>query len=378
MRHLRTYRLFENQEKLFSDKEMEEAKISLYDRIKGIIEGKIKPSKIRDVFGLEYADSIENVDDDDFDDDKLEFCANLKDVEDDMGIENGSIEWVESTSASYSNYEYYIDDEEYNYIHSNIEKDNLDKFRNLCRWLGYGELLDKDKTKDDWERNEGLVYEPCEKYGLVVELLEEMKWELSHIKERSVKELLEKELNDVTPLYRDHVYHDYKSKKDSEFEIDYEKTLKFLETEKIKDDVFTIEELLENIGDKLPYTWEIENDAYDYEKGYDELNKVFGNDLDALWDDKYKLPEQKLIYLLIVNDNVDVIKEKHDDIIWDDKYDHYREVKYLPEYANKKSKVYEWFVSDEFNKKIQNESEEFIEVIDMMILKEDSESLGLL
>ena len=78
MRHLRTYRLFENQEKLFSDKEMEEAKISLYDRIKGIIEGKIKPSKIRDVFGLEYADSIENVDDDDFDDDKLEFCANLK------------------------------------------------------------------------------------------------------------------------------------------------------------------------------------------------------------------------------------------------------------------------------------------------------------
>lgn len=370
--------------KTFEEKSQKE--ITLYELLKGITNGDLEPSKIKQAFDLDRAESIDDWDDD-FDDDVLTIEINEKDITYYMDVAEYTLGHLDNITSNYSGaYDFYVDEDEYNYFQNYFKEDSINKFRNLCRWLGYGELNDKKEPTSKYGRSdEGMINEPANEYGFRDELLEDIRWQLASIHEGELRRKVEKEIDNESPISIDYIYSHYSNnnKKDRELTFDYEDTIKFLEKYNCKE-INTLEELLEKIGNELYNIDELETDlsSYENQKEYDNLDNMFDNNLNDLWDDEIKVPENKLISLLIKNDSIEPLKKHFDDIMWDNKYKdgpyYDADEKYLPEFAVKGTKCFKWFTSEEFEEKIKDMDDDFVKAVDLMVVKDESEDLGLL
>ncbi|MCK9446721.1 hypothetical protein M0Q50_07680 [bacterium] len=357
--------------KLFEDVSDRE---TLYDIIEEILSLDLEPSEIENYISIKT----------DFD--IMKMMSELLIIKTDAGfitdlmnVENGIINHM--TNISNGNYCVDADYSELDYMHHYLNIENMQVIRDIANWLDW-DYPEESKGKDGEDVLYGETKDMFEYLGLD-NMLNEMLSEISVMKSESTKKYVQKILEE-SPISIDKAYISWNNKEyqyDSILTIDYKKTLEFLDKHKLKDNVLSIANLLLSIGRILDYSFDIEFNSSGFDADID-ADRIFENGLFDYWDIKEKKPEQRMFLKLIQNNHTDDIKERFNDIDWNDKIEDKKTkdgYHYLVEYSNKKSDLYDWFASDEFIEKMEskNVDKELLEYLYELKLKVFGEDLGL-
>ena len=363
MKYLIKYKLFENVERK-----------TLYDIIKSI-DTDDDTIKIFDLFDLDKKKYYLSEDDISVRD--LKFYTNIKDISDFMNIEDSILDDIERIFSRYNDFEYYVDrSEEMNYMSSYLNSESIDLISKLAKSFDYDLKLDKDSYEQK-------IVDFLKYIGVYDEISYEYIADLSNLKENALKDCLEDNVISKQPfILKDDINYGDDNKKQFYYfvKFEYDNLLKFLEENNIKDDVYTMSDLFEKIGEILPYNfyYEYEIDEYETSDDLDKISENFINIVEKYWDNDDNEIDQKL-YIKIVNvDNIQEIKNRINDIYWSIK--DYISDKYIIEFAKKDSKCYEFFASNEFLDKMKeryDEDEDFIEVLSQMNDERFGQEIGL-
>ena len=294
--------------------------------------------------------------------DELIFNIKIKDFEDLLEIKNGVLGFLENVKSH--EYEYYVDESESDYIHYCMRPEEIEKLLNFAKFLNF--------KIDASPKVEGQFTEFFEEFNLK-DITDSYITSLSMIKGKAVSKLIKKEIEDRQPF---HYMFLYDNEYDLEVTLQYEDVLEFLD----RKEVDSISELLEMVGNTLPYNYEIEYNCSEYEddKDYEQLKNDIKFEISLYWDDVLNIPEDKFWIKNIKYDNIDLIKDHFDDIDWYFKIRYYQENKYAFEYAQPKSNCYKWFVSNDFSNRLDKGiNTDFDDKLQDLKIKFNATKLGL-
>jgi len=334
----------------------------LKEVVEKIMSGEEKPEEISN-----YLDIQENHGYLEVEKDELSFDIKIDDFEDLLEIERGVIEWLRFAN-SYG-YEFYIDDDEVNYIHHYMTTQQIQKVLNFAKYLDNK----IDYVNNNVDEGEFAVF--FENFDLE-EIKDSFKYSLSIVKEKALSILIEKEISNEQPFYYDFIYTG-KYQNGVSVTVEYDALLKYIKDK----DINSIGDFFRLVGNNLPYTYDIEYQSQEYEskKDYQQLQNDLEFEIDRYWDNESKLPEDFFWVNVVYKDNVDILKEHFDDILWQYKMKSYSRLKYLVEFAKPKSKCYKWFASRDFSNKIKNlDDKELNNIINNIQSIYNAQKLGIM
>lgn len=358
--------------KLFE--EMSDRK-TLYDIIDDISSRELEPEEIENYISIESDFDIEEMNHGNL---ILKMSPGI--ISELMNIEYGVIEHMNYIVDN--DYSVELENDELDYLHYYLNAENIQAIRDIANWLDW-DFPEESKNKDGGDNLTGEIKEMFEYLGLDV-MFDEMKTEISVMKSESTKQYVKKVL-DESPISVEKNFRRWDKKEYGNIlTIDYSKTLEFLDKYNLKDNVLSIYNLLLLVGKNLDYSYDVEFNSSEFDTDVD-LNRIFENEIFDYWDIEEKKPEQNMYLNLIQNNCTDDIKERIDEIDWNDKVKNKLSIKklhgynYLVEYANKKSDLYDWFVSDEFIEKMESKKvdKELLKYLYDLKLKIFGEDLGL-
>ena len=144
----------------------------------------------------------------------------------------------------------------------------------------------------------------------------------------------------------------------------YKDMFEYMEKNNCKDDIFTVKELLEYVGGHEDFHYDLEHDCAEYEEGHEKIDEIVSDNIDKIYDSELNVGEDKLWCKLIDQDQIDILKEKFDDIDWTSKVDtfvNYNSGRYylmqiatIDKTRGGSPKCYEWFRTKDFQEKFIN------------------------
>lgn len=287
-------------------------------------------------------------------------------LEDLMDVDNGVISHMLSFDNQYNNYEYYVEDNELNYLERYLTPELTIKIKELAKLFKFKLKLEGDGNIEDGETRK--LYD----YLGLKDKLEDFKNEISYENERAVKATA-KDLIKSLPF---DLSHEYSGGFDLELIFEYDTMIEYMKKHNLN--VKTISEFLENISESNELSYEFEYDHYSNLGDFNDLKKEIDNAL----DDYISSPDG-IFPKLIAIDNLEAIQNNFEHAVFNWNYDVWinddRKKLDLFRLAKEYSgEILKWFTSREFEKKIKEEaSAEEIENYEQFMLKEDATKYNL-
>lgn len=364
MKYLLKYKLFENVERR-----------NLYDILKSV-DSDDDIYEINKVFNLDKNECY--LSEDDIDLNNLKFYTNLRYLSDIMDIDEGILDDMDRLFCAYSDFEYYLDkQDEMENISLYINSHSIELVSKIAKYFNYELKLDKDVYEQK-------IVDFLKYIGLYDEISYQYLSDLSYLKEKSLQDYIEERVLSKQPfsVNVDINYGDENKKKYTySIYLNYDKIIKFLEDNNIKNDVYNFGDFFHKISDFIPYKNYYEYETYEYESS-DNMKKISENFIDIIeiyWDEEENEIDQKLYFKLVEIDNIEEIKKHIGDIYWINK--DYMTGKYIIEFAKKNSKCYEFFASNDFldmmKERYDDIDADFIEVLSQMNDERFGEEIGL-
>ena len=257
-----------------------------------------------------------------------------------LNIEDGTLDFFMQFQG-YNNYEYYVDNDELNYLHYYLDESNSNKIKELAKKFKYKLKINNDNYE------EGTIHKFLTYLGLI-DLEKNILVEISYEKERCVT----KEVNRIMKSLPFEIsYLSRNEKFNYELDFNTDTIFKYIEENKLNN-IKTIKDFLENISEKSELTYEVEYQI-DGDADYTELNISIGEKLD-----KYIDSNDEVFPYIIMYDSLSAIKKNTKLALFDYKYKirfNYEEKKgNLFELAKEvNGEIYNWFNSYEFEKLIK-------------------------
>jgi len=383
MKYLKRYKLFE-------EVQGTDEKRTLYDIIKNI-DSDNERRDVVDVFNL--SDEKTYLDDVDISLNGFSFYTNLNYLEEIFELSDDNVlSDIERVFQDYDTYEYYVDDDEMNYLPSYLDSESIDLVKEFAKEFDYDLNLDADDISNDNDINGFFQY-----IGISKDIEGNIISNISDAKTVALQECITEQVFNKQPIdwKWESNHYGIKSKYEYRVNVNYTKILKFLEDNNIIDDVYNFLDLFEKIGSIIPYQYshEYEIGEYEMDSSYDDLNKQFVRDIEKYWDVDDKEAKQLLYSCLIKVDNIDEIKKRFYNIFWSHKVHNYIESKgwndyYLTQFAKneekklqeKNDKCYMWFGSDDFINRFDKSEydDEFLDELQRTKMEIFGKNTGLL
>lgn len=304
--------------------------------------------------------------DPEYDKDSITIFMKSKKLEDLMDIDNDIIDHLLSFDNHYNNYEYYVEDDELDYLESYLTSELTIKVKELAQLFKFELELESDGNIKKGETRKLFNY-----LGLK-DKLEDFKTEMSWENERAVTKTA-KEIIKSLPF---DLSHEYSGEFDLELIFEYDTMIEYMKKHNL--DVKTISEFLENISEASDFSYEFEYDHYSNLGDFNDLKKEIDNAVD-----NYISSPDEIFPKLVAIDNLEAFQNNFEHALFDYTYD--VSIKYdrkrldlfrlAKEYNGK---ILKWFISPEFEKKIKEESsEEEIENYEQFIFKGDATKYNL-
>jgi hypothetical protein len=293
--------------------------------------------------------------------DEIKLLIKSEELEDLVNIENGIINYLFHVRSDYGGYEYYVDNNELDYLSNYLTDDILNKIKKL------GELFEYDIDPN----KEGEIHEFFNYLGLKRDL-DDFKMEISSENEEAVRKSAKAILVSV-PFEIDQ---NYSKNFDLSLNFQYDVVKEYIEKHKLFE-VKTIKEFVENVYEFSEFNYDFEYNLCDYIGHYDDLKRSVENVVEKYLDS----PDDIFIKLIEV-DNLELFKKKINlanfDYIYDTCKDYSRVRLNLFEFAKLfNNSITEWFKSEEFENIIKKRSKEEFENYKNFILGEDAEKYNL-
>jgi len=302
MKYLKYYKIFE----LIS------APTAFSTVLKNILSKRIVPSNISKYIDLDPNKFVHVLDYvwkndkkvEDYSSTELELDTTYRDLEDLLNIEEGTINHIESMCSHYGGYEYYVDNDELNYIDGYLKTETIEQIKKLAFLFGYKKSLKEE------ERGVSNIKIFFEYLGLDA-ILNEIKCEISSEHEEAAHQAAAALIKSL-PFSMASSSH---GKKDLQISFDYKSVIEYIKNNKLEN-INSIKDLLENIPN---------SDEFDYSFEYDSTQEYMGDfsEIDKLVSEKienYVTFPDELFQFLVKNNNVELIKKKKDLAIYTDKY----------------------------------------------------------
>jgi hypothetical protein len=270
-----------------------------------------------------------------YNDSELHILISNSDLEGIIGVQEGSINYVQGWDSDFGNREYYVDDDELNYIHHYLNDETFAKIIELAKLFDY--------EIDPEEENE--IYEFFDYLGLK-SLMKDITNEISMENERAITKVAREALKKL-PF---DIGYSRDDKKDLEITFNYQEVINYIKKYNLK--VKTFKELLENIYDTDDLSLEIEysDSKHEYLGDFEDIRKGLNNACDQYIDN----PDE-IFPKLIEVDNIELIQSKKElaNFFYNYKgYIEYENVEWrLFQYAKHfNKKTLEWFKTYNFQK----------------------------
>lgn len=226
----------------------------------------------------------------------------FKTVEYIMGVESNIFRYIESWTTSYNQNEYYVDNDEMNYLHNYITDEISEKIKKLADLFDYEINIE----------GEGEIVKLFEYLGLNSSL-EDFKTEIAYENERAIEKAA-KELISSLPFQIESFYDHNNRDFDCELYFDFDEMFKFIKEH--NKGVSTIENFLESVSNAIDIGYEFEYDMkYGYIGDFEDLKKNMNNELD-----KYVDNPDDVFPKLIEQDRLELFKDKVEELALFDTY----------------------------------------------------------
>ena len=281
-----------------------------------------------------------------------------------MDVDEGNIKEIIHITDYYSQYEFYVDDSELDYLHYYITSEIAEKIKKLAKILGY-KLVNIEET-------EGEIKKFFDYIGLSKEM-EDFKSEISMENERAVEAAVRDLLKNVP--FKLSV--EYTGDFDLELEFEFTEMIEYMKKHKLN--VKTIKEFLENIYEADEFSMsKLENETkQEFIGDFKDLNTEAYNVVD-----KYLIAPDEIFIRLIECGNLELFKKKiklaNFGFIYDITINYDKKRLTLFDIAKHyKGAVLEWFKSNEFEKIIMKRTEEEIDSYGKFIFGENIDKYNL-
>ena len=325
------------------------------------------PEKVLDYIGLDKDDYEVNTTYYDsrfptnkaYNDSELEIILNHRTLENLMNIEENVIQYIQSLVSSYgNNNEYYVDDDELNYVHSYLTGRTFENVKKLAHIFDY--QIDPEE--------EGEIKNFFE-YLDLKSVLDDVKNEISMEHERAIEELAK----DIIKKLPFEIGYSRDNKKDLELTFNYQEVIDYIQKYKLK--VTTFKEFIEYVdADELDYGIDYSDGKYEYLGDFKDVDKKINETCE-----KYIDNPDEIFPKFIQSDNLELIKKKIDLANFFYRYKTYLDYDnqdlHLFEIAKHFNKtVLEWFKTYDFQKWFIEEYEhKVVEDVDKYKLLKHSE-----
>jgi len=263
---------------------------------------------------------------------ELEHLANIYD--------EGVISWTLQLTYDYNNYEYYIDDEELNYLNNYLSDEILNNIKKMSNIFKYP--IDPNE--------EGKIRELFEYLNLDDEL-DTFKNEIRYENERAVQAAASEVVESI-PFEID------TNGVKTELTFDYKTIIEYMKKHNL--DVKTIKEFIENVEGFNDFSYDVEyQNKYEHMGDFKDLNSEVENAVE-----KYTSSPDDIFPCLIEKDNLEVFKKIKELALFSYSYDiwllnknGYRDKRErlnlfeLAKYYN--GDILKWFLTDKFEKYIK-------------------------
>lgn len=197
-----------------------------------------------------------------------------RDLEEVLNCEQGLLSYCDQVASYYSNYEWYFDESEYDYIERQIDDDNTEKLKKLAKIIDYELKLDKKGKIDDGE-----IYKLYNYIGLTHDL-EEIKWDISVVKSRAIQ-VSAQNMIDKLPFHRTRAG---SGEDEKELTFYYKDMIEYINEKKLKE-IYTFKDLIETIGRLTHLDYDFEYDYAQFEGEYTDLNRHIDQNIDEYIDE---------------------------------------------------------------------------------------------
>lgn len=309
-------------------------------------------------YGEGYVDKISN--------DGFSMATKFKTVEYIMNVESGIFNYIVSWTNSYNQHEYYVENDEMNYLHNYITDEISEKIKKLADLFDYKINIEE----------QGEIVKLFEYLGLDSSL-EDFKVEIANENERAIEKAA-KELISSLPFQIESSYGHNNRDFDCELYFDFDEMIKFIKEH--NKDVSTIKEFLKSVSNAIDISYEFEYDMkYDYIGGFEDLTNEMNNELD-----KYVDSPDDIFPKLIEADRLEPFKDKVDELaLFDVGYDYW--FKYDRKHTNivemailYDNSITKWMCTDEFKKILKKnvDKELYNQLTDKLLDYETEGSIG--
>lgn len=290
----------------------------------------------------------------------IDILVKDKDIEDLMGIENGVIMHMVTLDSYWNNYEYYIDDEELDYLGGYLT-DEISK-----KVLQFSKLF---KTEIEPEE-EGEIKKLFLALGLKDDL-DNFAGEMSMENEKAVKKTSEEIINSL-PYDIDNVYD--KGKFNLKLDFHYENIIEYIKENNIEDEVNTISDFIENVTENDELTYEFEYQHHQHLGDFGDLK----NEIERIVEGYINAPHEVIPKIINV-DNLDMFKKNIDLAIFSFEYGYgWSEKENLFQIAKKiDGNILQYMKTSEFDEIMKKIGGDDLEAYRDLILKSDMEMFNI-
>jgi glycerophosphoryl diester phosphodiesterase len=299
--------------------------------------------------------------------DNITLHVNSKDLERLLNLDDGIINYIRKLTDYHNDYEYYVEDEELNYLNSYLPVETITNIKKFAKLFKFKLKYDKDGIK------EGEIVNLFEYLGLK-DKLKDFKNEISMEKERAV-ESEAKDLLKSLPFSLN--YSDIRDDKfDIELVFDYSEVIEYIKENNLE--VKTLMEFLENVSKFTnDFNYEFETEASQETDGFKDLIRDVDNTIE-----NYTISPDDIFVKLIQVDNLKAFKENFNKAIFSYNYDVYIDYKKVEMNLFKlalyyKGQILDWIMTPEFENKIKNKSAQDFESYEQFIYKEQAAKFNI-
>jgi len=300
-----------------------------------------------------------------YDKDGVKILLKTITLEDLMDIEHSVIAYFLQFTG-YNDYEFYVDDDELNYLGHYLPDELIEKIKKLSILFNTGIDIEENKY------NQIEAIPKLFEYLGLKDKLDDFKSEIAMENERAIEKSAIAEIKKL-PFELDYKYGgDF----DIELYFDYEKLIEYIKKNDIK--AKTIKDVLENIYNADEFTFENEYErASEFMGDFKDLIRSVENVVDEYLDS----PEE-IFPKAIAIDNLELLQNNMELADFENIYEVYikynRKMKNLFQIAKEyNGEILKWFSSDKFEELINNRSEKEIANYRDFIFKEDTEKYNL-
>ena len=321
--------------------------------IKVLSSKNFKPEDITEYIGFEEKDAMINAEKEyrypytfvpSYDEDGFTLIIRRSAIEDLLGIENGSLEFALQFNQ-YNGYDYYVDDDELNYLGSYIKKGTINKIVKLSKMFKFNDNI---VPTEEGEINDLFQYLD------LIDDLDTFKGEMGMAHERAIAKAADEALKKLPFNLDNNDNHDRGYDREQyqyKLVFEYKAIIEYMK--KYKLDVKSIKELLSNIVDSDELNPEsIEYDDSSMYINYDDLSKSIDDVVT-----KYIESPDDIFKIWIEKDNLEMFKKfeeqyafyNFDYDFWYNTKRHHNNLFMMAKLYN--GKILEWFKTYDFQKK---------------------------